>query len=241
MQFPSALTFVSVGLCCFAACARPDLEPLDPSDDGGVEDAGAPQPEAGADVGTTQPDARQPEVDAGQACSDVDDDGHCDDADNCPTNSNADQADADRDGLGDACETSEPVTCDGAESVPASVRAGDATLSSVRVNGDSGLVNVGKGAAFQVSLNFAFGSCTYPGQQRYINAGVEGADRRCFPLIDQTCLASGDDGSGSSTIMLQAPTSAGLHYVVARGVQPVQFLCADGVAGPLRIAAICVQ
>jgi hypothetical protein len=38
------------------------------------------------------------------ACLDGDDDGISDDEDNCPSNANADQADDDEDGVGDACE-----------------------------------------------------------------------------------------------------------------------------------------
>ena len=38
------------------------------------------------------------------ACADTDSDGVCDDVDNCPVNSNADQLDADGDGVGDVCD-----------------------------------------------------------------------------------------------------------------------------------------
>jgi hypothetical protein len=38
------------------------------------------------------------------ACTDSDDDGVCDEADNCPSVSNQDQADSDGDGVGDACD-----------------------------------------------------------------------------------------------------------------------------------------
>ncbi|MCP4628182.1 MAG: hypothetical protein GY850_32400 [bacterium] len=38
------------------------------------------------------------------ACTDADTDGICDDADNCPITSNADQQDTDNDGIGDVCD-----------------------------------------------------------------------------------------------------------------------------------------
>jgi hypothetical protein len=40
----------------------------------------------------------------GGGCLDTDDDGICDSEDNCPADANVDQADADGDGLGDACD-----------------------------------------------------------------------------------------------------------------------------------------
>lgn len=47
------------------------------------------------------------------SCDDRDLDGHCDDADNCPWQANADQMDTDRDGPGDACDPigSGALTC----------------------------------------------------------------------------------------------------------------------------------
>lgn len=45
-----------------------------------------------------------------EGCRDSDGDGYSDRADNCPFTANGDQADADRDGLGDACEDPGPVS-----------------------------------------------------------------------------------------------------------------------------------
>ena len=44
--------------------------------------------------------------------TDSDGDGVCDEEDNCPDISNPDQVDADGDGVGDACETVDPPTCE---------------------------------------------------------------------------------------------------------------------------------
>ncbi|RMG46387.1 MAG: hypothetical protein D6718_05660 [Acidobacteria bacterium] len=56
----------------------------------------------------------------GDACdSDDDDDGVLDSSDNCPLNSNSDQADADADGLGNACDNCASVANPGQEDVDA--------------------------------------------------------------------------------------------------------------------------
>lgn len=221
------------------ACAREALEPPQGGNDDAASLDAAAEEEAGPDDADATPsDAGQP-PDSGQACSDADNDQHCDDIDNCPSDSNPDQADADGDGVGDACQP-EAVMCDQPEALPESVRAGDATLRNVRINGSTELIDVNRGATFQLQLDFEFGSCTYPSQQRYINAGIEGAARSCFSLPLYTCGVS-EETSGSTTITLQAPATPGTHYVVARGVQPVQFLCSDNVAGAIRVAAVCVK
>ena len=49
----------------------------------------------------------------GISCSDTDGDGICDTNDNCPTVANADQADADHNGVGDACQGECEQTCGG--------------------------------------------------------------------------------------------------------------------------------
>ncbi|NOT02408.1 MAG: hypothetical protein HOP29_17525 [Phycisphaerales bacterium] len=50
---------------------------------------------------------------AAPAAADIDGDGLIDLADNCPSNSNSDQADADGDGIGDACDTTSDADNDG--------------------------------------------------------------------------------------------------------------------------------
>ena len=234
---PSTVRTLCLCLVISASCARPILERPDESE--GADAAPAPTVDAGEVSEPSDPDAgAEPGEDSSQPCSDRDGDQLCDDVDNCPAASNPDQADSDRNGVGDACDTLEPVACNEAAAVPATVAAGEASFSNIKLNGAGQLLAVQKGASFQVQLDFEFGSCTYPVQQRYLNIGFEGADRKCFPLVDYACPAS---GVGSTSITLQAPRSAGLHYVVARGVQPVQFVCSDAVSGPVRIAAICVE
>jgi hypothetical protein len=58
----------------------------------------------------TEPLPNPPDVCADLG-GDTDGDGVCDKVDNCPLVSNPDQIDTDKDGIGDACETTDPEGC----------------------------------------------------------------------------------------------------------------------------------
>lgn len=75
----------------------------------------------------------------GQVDSDMDGDGVCDGVDNCLNAANAEQADADADGIGDVCETSDSAT---PEETPAAVGEEDPNMPDV-TDGDNNGAAVG--------------------------------------------------------------------------------------------------
>lgn len=77
-----------------------------PGDAAPRPDAAGPTP---ADAAPPPPDAVRPPPDAAKPPGDADADGVADDLDNCPDTPNADQADADADHLGDACDPNPAV------------------------------------------------------------------------------------------------------------------------------------
>jgi hypothetical protein len=259
----AALAFV--GLLALSACARPTVEgepfiaepstpeageepPPDAGRAPGELDAG---PEAPPDTGPAEEpvhDADKPLHDAGEPlsdaepCADSDRDAICDDSDNCPEVANANQADADRDGQGDACEpdTGPPPSVCNAEPVPAMVTAGDGELGNVRVNGMSSPVTVRRGQRLSVTIGYTFEECgliPLPGQLRLMVIGLEGApEGSCQILIEVPCPAR---ASSEVTIMIDAPNTAGTAYVVALGRQG--FVCSDSLNNARRVAALCVE
>lgn len=249
-----ARTFVWLMVAC--GCARPVVDDATWQSDGSVSGT-EPPPEGGEpvnglpsvrDAGSEEPDApgaEEPDAasagDAGTVCADGDADGVCDAQDNCKGVANADQADADGDGMGDACseDASVAVPPCAAESVPASVQAGDAVLSDVRVNGMSSPVTVTKGQRLNVTLSYAFGACAIPlpGQPRFMVLGIEGqASGDCSILVEVPCPA---EVSASTTLTVTAPARSGPAYVVGLGRQG--FACSDSLANSKRIAALCVE
>lgn len=233
-----------------SACARPVVEEETHwSPDGGT-DAALPdgeepalEPEAGEEEPepVEENDGSVP-VEAG--CADRDHDTVCDAQDNCPDVANTNQADADKNGVGDACSQvgqdsgTQPSACN-AEAVPASVTAGDATLSNVRVNGMSSPASVTKGQRVTLSINYAFGACSLPipGQPRFLVFGIEGATAgECRPLIEVPCPT---EVNASTTLTVDAPNRSGAAYVVMLGRQG--FSCSDSLSGAKRVAALCVE
>tara|TARA_Y100001954_G_scaffold111269_1_gene120655 strand:- start:102 stop:2669 length:2568 start_codon:yes stop_codon:yes gene_type:complete len=98
---------------CDGFCDEETLLCVDGDVDAGVyTPAPVTQPDAGSSPTVEVPDAGTPappvgEIDAGPViapCADQDEDGICNDDDNCPGSANTDQADADNDGVGDVCD-----------------------------------------------------------------------------------------------------------------------------------------
>jgi len=73
-------------------------------DDGAVDAASPADASELADGALTDAAPTDAGADVGMACADDDVDGVCTGIDNCPSVANSDQADADRDGIGDLCE-----------------------------------------------------------------------------------------------------------------------------------------
>ncbi len=254
----AAVAFVA--LLALSACARPIVEgepfiaePEEPeAGEQALPDTGPPseldaghRPPSVLDTGAPDEpthDAAAPMLDAEQPCADADHDSVCDDSDNCPDIANTNQADADRDGEGDACESDSgpaPSACN-VEAVPAMVMAGDGALSNVRVNGMTSPVSVRKGQRLSVTIGYTFEECgliPLPGQPRFMTIGLEGArEGNCQILIDVPCPAR---ASSEVTMMIDAPATAGPAYVVALGRQG--FVCSDSLNNARRVAALCVE
>jgi hypothetical protein len=236
----ACLAWVALG----TACARPVLEEDTPdalASTGGAPDADVPEPvsDAGAETDSAVPPIDTGEPDAG--CTDQDQDTVCDAEDNCPGAPNTAQGDADDDGVGDVCESSEQdaaVPCN-LDPVPASVMAGEATLSDVRVNGSPSPVRVSKGQNLSVSMHYAFAACgSLPiPEPRSIVLGFEGeSSGKCELLIEVPCPQA---VSASRSFTLQAPSRAGPAYIMAIGRQ--MFSCSDSLSGAVRVAALCVE
>lgn len=244
----ASLVYLVFSLVGLGACARPTVEEeARIASDGGadvdVSDADSEEPDVGGDEPDPidEPDASVP-VEAG--CADRDHDTVCDAQDNCPDVANTNQADADKNGVGDACSPvgedsgmQQPSACN-AETVPASAVAGDATLSNVRVNGMSSPAIVKKGQQLSVSLSYGFGACALPiPQPRFLVIGIEGSGSgECRILIEVPCPT---EVNASTTMMVEAPNRTGPAYVVMLGRQG--FSCSDALSGAKRVAALCVE
>jgi hypothetical protein len=249
-----------LGLAGACACARPTLDELD--GDGGdlvraeqdaavaaAPDAGRTQEprtrvDAAASVAArdaASPGDPLPTADAGPlavadagSCDDADRDTICDQVDNCPDLANADQADTDGDGRGDACPKLE-VNCDG-ETVQTDVSLGSATIGRVRINDTEGtLARVAPGAQVELSVFVRFSTCeiVMP-QQLYV--GLASAPPKCQIAL---CNQAFETPVWLPPFAITAPTKTGLHYVLA-GLGDA-YACSNGGGSiDTRIAALCV-
>lgn len=205
-------------------------------------DADDPAPDAGleSDASFVQPEeAGEPDAN----CADRDEDGVCDADDNCPDASNSGQADADGDGVGDACEMTQvdagTVACQ-AETLPASVKAGEATISNVRVNGGGTSAKVSKGQRVSVSFDYAFEMCSVimTAQLQSVVVGLEGQSMGTCMSNALPCPAA---ATGTNTISIEAPNRSGMVYVVLAGRHHYPSADCDSLSGAQRLAVLCVE
>lgn len=235
MKSHPAACALAFSLLLPCACARPIL----PDADDEEPDAGDAQPAAGGKDAAAE-DARAAQ-DGGEACSDGDGDAVCDDVDNCPGTKNANQADGDDDGVGDACQAQS--ACD-ADPITLPVTAGSGTFRNVTVNGGSAAQVVKPGQALTILLNYAFPGCgiAETGQTRHLVLGIEGeSNGRCTRLIEAPCPIKVDDITIGMPLTLTAPTTTGVHYLILNSAVELGLGCPDSLSGAKRIAALCVE
>jgi hypothetical protein len=218
----------------------PDMDGAAAAEDAGPEDAGPGSAEAAVDAGrATDGASSAADAQAGDAnvCADGDADGTCDFADNCPAVANPGQADADGDGTGDACDSA-PAPCT-AQKPQASVSAGNAELSGVRINGGENTASVTAGAKVELVLDYSFERCGLLSRddRRFVITGIEGnRDGTCTTLSAPACPS---EAVGSVTLSIDAPATPGTYYIVANGEQNRD--CSGELDRSPRIAALCVR
>lgn len=215
-----------------AADAARGAPPIDqvPGEDDEPGEADEDNPEEGE---PPKADAGQPSETPDAGCTDSDQDSVCDDVDNCRRTANPDQADADRDGRGDACPQ---VNCDGA-TVTGAVELAGATVDSVRINDQTEtLARVLPGSEVSMRVFVKFNTCTDAAfMPRPFYVGVESKSPACALSFCNSMFAS---PTVPLPFTFTAPTEPGLHYVLA-GIGNA-YACGGTPTADTRIAAICV-
>jgi hypothetical protein len=218
-----------VGFSFVSACARPSL-------DGEEVDGGAPPSTVDAsrplDSGPRMDASRDPVPDSG--CKDKDKDGRCDADDNCPDDANPDQADANGDGMGDACSV-EQVDCSGAQ-VEAAPFGNTAAFTMVSVNGQSGTqATVAPKSKVMVRFQLTYTDCGGSNFQQ-LSVGLEGDKLDCKSTECMVRLGF------PVAVVVDAPEEPGLYYVLA-GVRPSASAtaCSADAATSKPVIALCVK
>jgi hypothetical protein len=250
MQWSPGLLTSLASFTLLSACARPivDEQFLDAGDAGvdtGAPDVDEPAPDD-PDTGDETPEAGEGSSDAGgqeAGCSDRDHDTVCDAQDNCPDTANTNQADANEDGVGDACSQAADSGAVGAckpDMLPASVKAGDVTVSDVRVNGASASATVKKGQRVSIAMHYEYDSCSVimTGQLRSMVVGYEGQSTGTCGVIPEALICP-QPASGNTTLMVDAPNRSGLAYVMLVGHH--SYNCSESLSGAQKVAALCVE
>jgi cysteine-rich repeat protein len=114
----------------------------------------------------------------GTTCPDADNDGICDDVDNCPAVYNPNQADSDNDGIGDACDSTGPVCPNPITSVQVTSHTNNQAVTSPTVPVLSGTV-----AGNAVRVDVIIGGTTYT--DLTIVNGVWSVENVVLPVIGQ--------------------------------------------------------
>jgi hypothetical protein len=225
----------ALGIFLLSACAREPFSGLDAGTEPTTSVDHATDPNTGGNGGATS--AGDGDEDSGAtSCSDGDADGACDDVDNCPTQANADQRDADGDGMGDAC--GDPCAI---EALSSSVDTGDLSVSEISLNGAGQVLEVAAGAALQLKFDFSLDACR-PGAFTLSHQIMVGFDDGSAPIcaFDGVCAPA----SGTGNERLSAPSQPGMYYLLVDVAQQMQCPGAwDGAAPDAshRIAAVCVR
>ncbi|WP_437304534.1 thrombospondin type 3 repeat-containing protein [Sorangium sp. So ce388] len=174
------------GLCLAGVCA------LD-SDDDGVADHEDNCPEVPNPLQANTDGALSAGDPLGDVCDDDDDaDGHGDAADNCPLVANPGQADANRDGIGDACDCASPLKADGSPCDDGNAcTQTDTCQNGACVGSDPFVCPQSDAAVCRVAFCApATGNCA----QRYKLDGAPCPGGEC--IAGGCLLAEGSDGSG---------------------------------------------
>jgi hypothetical protein len=199
---------------------------------GQVDAGGSSTGTTGSNTGTSGED------DSGsEPCPDRDLDSVCDAIDNCADKPNPDQADTDKDGVGDVCD----AACV-ADPMAPTIDTARVTLTNIQVNGAGQVAEVAPDATLQITLDYMLSACT-PGQFTLFHQLVVGFSDSTAPgcMVDRVCAPL----SGSGQMELKAPSAPGTYYIAYDVSQAQsctdQWVTSTPPEAARRIAAICVR
>lgn len=174
-------------------------------------------------------------------CVDADTDTHCDDVDNCPKDANVDQADGDRDGLGDVCD---PCLHDGPNPPTYAASVGpikEITISDASLDGLGNFITVTPGATVSVAYHWAVNFCECSGCVTQGMVGIVGhPPGQCFYNAgkDMNCMTQ----EGDVVQDFVAPTEPGVHPI--RAIRTYEYACTTDLPledPSVEFAALCVN
>lgn len=204
------------------------------SSTGSTTSSGGSTTGSSGDIGTTTGGSTGP-------CPDADNDGLCDDADNCPQAANPDQADGDEDGLGDACDL---CLYDGPDPPTYPLEVGpvdEITISGASLDGGGNIVVVAPGATVTLAYHWKVNFCECPNCVVQGMVGIaEHPPGLCFynSGAAKNCMT----WEGDKTEEFVAPMEPGLYRL--RAARTYEFACMPDeplIDPSAEFAAICVN